>query len=96
MGGLLRLLLLVVALWLIILVVRRLFLPPPSFPSRKKEEEKGQEGVPLVQDLQCGRFVPERDAVSTSFHGRRLHFCSQECCDLYIHLQVTKGQEKQR
>jgi YHS domain-containing protein len=91
MGGLLRLLLLVVALWLIISVGRRLFLPPPSFPPRKKEGGKGQEGVPLVQDLQCGRFVPERDAVSTSFHGQRLHFCSQECRDLYIRSQVTGG-----
>jgi hypothetical protein len=90
-GGPLRLLLLAVALWLIISVVRRLFLPPPFLPPRKKEGEKEQEGVPLVQDLQCGRFVPERDAVSASFHGQRLHFCSQECCDLYIRSQVTKG-----
>lgn len=69
MGGLLRLLLLALAIWLIISGVRRLFLLP-SFSRRDKEEEKEQEGVLLVQDPQCGRFVPERDAVRVSFHGQ--------------------------
>ena len=93
MGGLLRLLVLTIAIWLIISSVRRLFLRP-SFPRRDKEEEKEQGGVLLVQDPQCGRFVPERDAVRVSFHGQGLHFCSQECHDLYTHPQATEGQEK--
>jgi len=93
MGGLLRLLLLAIAVWLIISGVRRLFLLP-SFPRRDKEEEKEQEGVPLVQDPQCGRFVLERDAIRASLHGQGLHFCSQECCDLYTRPQATEGQEK--
>jgi YHS domain-containing protein len=93
MGGLLRLLLLAFAIWLVISGVRRFFLLP-SFPPRNKEEEKEQEGVLLVPDPQCGRFVPERDAVRASFRGRILHFCSQECRDLYTRPQATKGQEK--
>ena len=93
MGGLPRFLLLAVAIWLIISGVRRLLLPS-SFPRRDKEEEKEQEGVLLVQDPQCGRFVLERDAVRASFHGQRLHFCGQECCDLYTRPQTTEGQKK--
>ena len=90
MGGLLRFLLLVIALWLIISGVRRLFLLP-SFFRRDKEEEKKQKELPLVQDLQCGRFMLERDAVRASLRGQGLYFCSQECCDLYIRSQITEG-----
>ncbi len=90
MGGLMRLLLLAIAIWLIISGVRRLFLLP-AFPRRDKEADTEQEGVLLVQDPQCGRFVLERDAVRISFHGQELHFCSRKCRDLYTHPQATEG-----
>ena len=93
MGGLLRLLLFALALWLIISGVRRLLLRP-FLPRRDKEEDQEREGVLLVQDPQCGRFVFERDAVRISFHGQGLHFCSQECRDLYTRPQATEGKEK--
>jgi uncharacterized protein (TIGR02611 family) len=87
MGGLLRLLLLAIACWLIISGVRRLFLLP-SFPRRGEEENQKQEGMLLVKDPQCGRFVLERDTVSAAFHGQGFHFCSQECRDLYTPSQA--------
>lgn len=90
MGGLLRLLLLAIALWLIISSVRRLLLLL-SFSRRDIEEGKKQKELPLVQDLQCGRFILERDAVRASLHGQGLYFCSQECRDLYIRSQITEG-----
>jgi len=93
MGGLLRLLLFAIAIWLIISGVRRLLLPS-SFPRRDKEEAKEQEGVLLVQDPQCGRFVLKRDAVRASFRGQIFHFCSQECRDLYARPQAIEEQEK--
>jgi hypothetical protein len=93
MGGLLRLLLLAIVLWLVISSLRRLFLLFAS-SRRDKEEEKKRKELPLVQDLQCGRFVLEQDAVSTFFHGQELHFCSQECRDLYRRSQITEEQEK--
>ena len=93
MGGLLRLLFLAIALWLIISSLRRLFLRL-AFSRRDREEEKEQKELPLVQDPQCGRFVLERDAVSTSLHGQGLHFCSQECRDLYRRSHIIKEQEK--
>jgi YHS domain-containing protein len=94
MGGLLRLLLLAIAIWLIISSMRRLSLLL-SFPRSDKDKEKDQEGMLLVQDPQCGRFVPERDAVRTSFRGQILHFCSQECRDLYTHLQAAPRGKKE-
>ena len=88
MGGPIRLLLLAFALWLVMSGVRRL-LSPPSLPRRGRGEEKGQEGVLLLQDPQCGRFVFEREAVKASFHGQVFYFCSQQCCDLYARSHVT-------
>ena len=93
MGGLLRLLLFAIAIWLIISGVRRLLLPS-SLPRRNKEEDQEQEAVLLVQDPQCGRFVPKRDAVRASFRGRIFHFCGQECRDLYARPHAREEHEK--
>ena len=93
MAGLLRLLLLAIALWLIIASMRRLFLRL-AFSRRDQEEDKEHPELPLVQDLQCGRFVLARDAVRTSVHGQELHFCSQECRDRYRRSHLIKEQEK--
>jgi uncharacterized protein (TIGR02611 family) len=93
MGRLLRLLA-TIAIWLIISGVRRLFLFPSS-PRQDKEEDQEQEGMPLVQDPQCGRFVLERDAVRTTFHGPGFHFCSQERRDLYTRPQAQAGRQEE-
>jgi|SoiMethySBSTD1v2_1073268.scaffolds.fasta_scaffold860477_2 uncharacterized protein len=90
MGGLLRFLLLVIFIWMCISVVRRL-VHLLSLPRQGKEQSQNQEGMLLVQDPQCGRFVPEQDTLKISFHGQGLHFCSQECRDLYIRLKTLKG-----
>ena len=84
MVWLIRLLFFAFAIFLIISGVRRLLLPPPS-PRRGRKEGKGQEGVPMIQDPQCGRFVLEKEALRASFQGQALYFCSQECRDLYTH-----------
>jgi uncharacterized protein len=89
MSGLLRFLALVIFIWMFIAGMRRLFLLL-SLPRPDKEPGRVQEGVLLVQDPQCGRFVPEHDAVHISFRGQGLHFCSQECRDLYTRLQTKE------
>lgn len=89
MGGVLRFLALVIFTWMLISGVRRLFLLL-SLPRPDKEKGHAKEGVLLVQDPQCGRFVPEPDALKISFHGQGLHFCSQECQDLYTRSRTTK------
>ena len=88
MGWLIRLLFFAFVIFLIISGVRHLLLPT-SLPRRTKRAEKGQEGVPMVQDPQCGRFVLEKEALTASFRGQVLYFCSQECRDLYIRHQAT-------
>src|SRR4030095_8415956 len=85
--------LLTIAAWLIISGMQRLF-PSTALSRLDKREKKDQKSMLLVRDPQCGSFVPEQDAVKTSFRGQVLHFCSQECRDLYIRPQVTEGQEE--
>ena len=89
MSGLLRFLALVIFIWMFIAGMRRLFLLL-SLPQPDKEPEREQGEMLLVEDPQCGRFVPEHDAVHISFQGQELHFCSQECRDLYTRAR-TRG-----
>jgi len=95
MAGLLRLLFLAIALWLMISSLRRvLLLLTASRRGKEEEKEHGEQPeLPLVQDLQCGRFVLERDAVRTAVHGHERHFCSQECRDRYRHSHLIKEHE---
>jgi len=94
MVGLLRLLFLVVVSWLFLSVMRRLFFFL-SLPRQEKEESQKRVTALLVHDPQCGRFVSEHDALQVSLRGQALHFCSQECLDLYTNLQVSKKQENE-
>ncbi len=89
MGGLLRLLSFVIFVWMLSSGIRRLFLLL-SVPQPGKGKVRQQEGVLLVQDPQCGRFVSERDAITGVFHGQGVHFCSQECLDHYTHAQIKR------
>ncbi|MCS6927360.1 MAG: hypothetical protein NZ578_15830 [Candidatus Binatia bacterium] len=83
MGTLLRLLLFALALYLIVSGLRRL-LPPPAPRGGKREKRQEPLDELMVQDPQCGRFVPMREALPASLHGRQLYFCSQSCRDLYL------------
>jgi YHS domain-containing protein len=92
MVGLLRLLFFALVSWFFLFVMRRLFLFS-SLPRQEKEESQERVTALLVHDPQCGCFVPEYDALQVSLRGQVLHFCSQECLDLYTNLQVSKKQE---
>ena len=85
MPGLLRLLLLFAVGYLVIAGIRRLFLPADSSGQKQagQEHAQGVDGVPLVQDPQCGRFIPQNEAIRVSRRGRTVYFCSQECRAAY-------------
>jgi len=80
--GLVRFLLFVFALWLLFSGVRRLLLPS-TLPRRTRQQRKEQEGLLMIKDPHCGRFIVEQEAVRASFRGQVLSFCSTECRDLY-------------
>ena len=85
MPGLLRLLLLFAVGYLVIAGIRRLFLPADSSGQKRagQEHAQGVDSVPLVQDPQCGRFIPQNEAIRVSRRGRTVYFCSQECRAAY-------------
>ncbi len=83
MPGLVRLLLLIVGGYLVIAGLRRLFLPAASDPRKRPADASGAEGVSLVQDPQCERFIPQSEALQVSRRGQTVYFCSQECRAAY-------------
>jgi len=41
----------------------------------------------MVQDPQCGIYLPQREGIPLTHAGRTLYFCSAECRDTYIAAQ---------
>ena len=49
-------------------------------PERTGKELEGEE---MVQDPQCGVYIPRSRAVVITRRGRQLYFCSEECKKKY-------------
>lgn len=49
--------------------------PPP---------EKTRRGEEMVQDPQCGTYLPRGDALEKTVRGTRHYFCSEKCRDAYV------------
>ncbi|BCR03349.1 hypothetical protein DESUT3_04180 [Desulfuromonas versatilis] len=45
--------------------------------------EKTRRGEDMVQDPQCGTYLPRSDALEKSVNGTRHFFCSKECRDAF-------------
>ncbi|MBN2720276.1 MAG: YHS domain-containing protein [Proteobacteria bacterium] len=45
-------------------------------PQRRGKELEGEE---MVQDPQCGVYVPKSRAIAMTRRGKQLYFCSEEC-----------------
>jgi YHS domain-containing protein len=66
-------------------------LAPPASTSMhasagpKAETRSGE----LKRDPVCGVFVAPEVAVTQSFGGQIVHFCSQKCCDQYASARKT-------
>ena len=58
---------------------------------RPKEQKRGwkmprnrsREGEQMVEDPQCGTFIPIGDAVSANINGQQRYFCSKKCLKEY-------------
>ena len=74
-----KLLLLVLAGFVVYSLISSLLRPRPPRPPRNRSRE----GEVMVQDPQCGTYLPEGDAISATVNGKSLHFCSQNCLKSY-------------
>jgi YHS domain-containing protein len=90
-SGLMRLLFFTVIFWLVISGIKRLFLPPTASPRQPRRRGNEQEGLLMVKDPACGRFVMEGEAVRASVDGQTFHFCSLECRDRYAKSERGRG-----
>jgi len=57
-------------------MLRQALLKPPAAPP-----EKTATGEDMVQDPECGTYVPKSDALATQVKGKTLYFCSTACRD---------------
>ena len=76
-----RLLFFVILLYILYRVARGFF---RTISSRKPDSSvKGGDVDEMVQDPQCGTYIPRRDAVQMLIEGRPQLFCSEECAKQY-------------
>lgn len=59
-------------------IIKKALLKPPVPPA-----EKTTRGEEMIQDPQCGTYVPRNDAVAALFKGTTHYFCSTDCRDKY-------------
>jgi len=49
----------------------------------KMPRNRSRDGEQMVEDPQCGTFIPVGDAVSANINGQQHHFCSKKCLKEY-------------
>lgn len=60
-------------------VIKQALLKPPAPPP-----EKTSRGEEMVQDPECGTYVPRNDAIKIQAKGTTHYFCSTDCRDKYL------------
>lgn len=53
------------------------------FPTRKQRPKPGQEGEQMVQDPECGTYLPLSEALKAKVNGQPVYFCSRKCRSQY-------------
>ena len=55
----------------------------------RRPENHSKEGEAMVEDPQCGTYLPLSDAIKATINGQQRYFCSKKCLKEY-----KKAQEK--
>lgn len=67
-------------------VIQGMINPKPKKEKRgwmPRTRNRSSEGEEMVEDPQCGTFIPIGDAVSANLGGRQRYFCSKKCLKEY-------------
>ncbi len=48
-----------------------------------RPKNRSKEGEPMVEDPQCGTYLPVSDAIKATIDGHQYHFCSKKCLKEY-------------
>ena len=54
---------------------------------RKRPQNRSNEGEVMVEDPQCGTYLPESEAIKANIHGKEYYFCSKKCLKEYKKIQ---------
>lgn len=68
-----------------ILIVAFALLVRALWPSSKKEE--GPEPTEMVQDPNCGTYIPRAEALQKTVRGHAHYFCSEKCAGEFAQKQ---------
>jgi len=81
--GLIKLGLIALAVWVLYKSVRRLMGGPPP---QGRVSRPGPDGVidVMVQDPQCGTYLPQEEAIRARIKGEDRYFCSEACRDAFL------------
>ena len=63
-------------IYTVVQMIKQALLKPPTPPA-----EKSPRGEEMVQDPECGTYVPHNGAIKAQLKGKTLYFCSAECRD---------------
>ncbi|MBW1708557.1 MAG: hypothetical protein JRG97_05935 [Deltaproteobacteria bacterium] len=88
----LRWLIIIVLFYLIYRVLKGLIMPRQPFEEeaarpRLNENKNNEDAEDLIQDPNCGVYIPKRDAIPAAINGKTHYFCSQECREKYTKVQ---------
>ncbi|MFZ5584406.1 MAG: hypothetical protein ACOZHQ_00605 [Thermodesulfobacteriota bacterium] len=92
-GSLLRWAVIALVVWLLYRMVRRLFAGQLGGGRRADNlRPRGDEEIldVMVQDPQCGTYLPQHEALRAVIQGQEKFFCSEACRDAYL----RAGQEQ--
>lgn len=98
-GTLARFILIALAVWALYRVLRNWMTGAQATNAnraRMNGRRKGEGEVldVMVQDPQCGTYVPKHEALRVLTHGQERYFCSEACRDAF--LAAAKAQEQKR
>jgi uncharacterized protein len=84
-GGLWRYLLIGLAVWILYRVLKRWLGGPPPAQRTNVGQGRAREVVDvMVQDPQCGVYLPQHEALRATARGQERFFCSEACRDAYL------------
>lgn len=64
----------------------QLFFPRRRLPPKGRDFSPRQtQGEPMVEDPQCGKYLPISEAIKAKVGGKEIYFCSQKCRKEYTH-----------
>ncbi len=83
LGTLARYLLIALAIWALYRLLRRWMAGPKGMSSPDIRSEAEVLDV-MVQDPQCGTYLPQHEALRVFVRGQERYFCSEACRDAFL------------